>query len=141
MENIEEIIDKFGKIEYLEKHKTYGYYPFKLIAIMGNHYEVCILPSTNGVIPPYVIFGTFIKKNAKKIMMAMDFPPTRDIKHNFVCVFSYENGEINSIALPYDDITGKEFDEIVEADVLTELVDQIKHVINSEQYSIPVGLN
>lgn len=109
------------KIEFIEQSNGFGHYPFQLFINKINGDNELHSLYLNCVSQYYKHFKKFQNENTCKMFMSLDFPTLLDIQSDFVVILSYENNEINLIAIPYDVETGKTFD-IIESGTALERI-------------------
>lgn len=130
MKNLEEFIESLVKIEYIENSNCFGHYPFQMfVETNDGNFELNSLALGGDVEACYNRFAHYIINKAKRVYLSLDFPQGGDITNDFVAIFSFENGEINIIAIPYQESDGKSFEIIKESKHLDVIKSQlIKHL-------------
>ena len=123
MKTVEEFVKSMVKIEFIEDSECYGHYPFQLFAeTKDGKFEMNTLALGGDVESCYGKFSEYKSNDAKRMYMSLDFPKGGDIKDDFVAIFSFENGDINLFAIPYNVEDGKILDIIK----ISEHLDYIK---------------
>lgn len=124
MKNKEEFAEDMVSIQKIDNSDLYGYYPFHLLAeTKAGKLEFNALLLGGDVKSCYKRAVDYIKKDAKRIYMALDFPAGGDIENDFVVVYSIENGKLESLAIPYDIHDGKRYEYVTNSkqlDIITE---------------------
>ncbi len=129
---IEDYIKQLIKIEVIENSDDFGYYPFHLWSEnKDGTNDLNSLLLGGDVLSCYKRFKSYIVKNAKTIYMSVDFPAVEDNARDFVAVFSYVNGEVNCIAIPYNIKNGEVFPIIKEGKFINLILNQLNAVINN----------
>lgn len=127
METVEDFVKDLVRIELMEDSEDYGHYPFQLfVEKEDGTFEMNALPPNADVLSCYRRVATYVKENAKKIFLSLDFPRGGDIEHDFVCIYSIINGKFDIFAIPYNTETGEKYDEIHESEILTKIMNQFE---------------
>lgn len=131
MNTVKEFVEQIVKIEYLEDSNSYGHYPFQLfVENSDGKFEMNSLALGGDVESCYNRFGEYLKNNAKKIFMSLDFPASNDIDHDFVCIFSYIDNNYDVYAIPYDTETGEIYEDIHNNKMLDIILEEFKMIIS-----------
>ena len=131
MKSLNNFIESFINLELIDETNCYGHYPFQMfVENEDNTNQINSLALGGDVASCYRLFAKNKNNNAKRIYFSLDFPSGGDIENYFVCVISYENNEINLIAIPYNVNTGERFDIIEESTHLSEIKNQLMFYVN-----------
>ena len=105
MKNIDDFIN-FLKVDKQDKY--YCHNPMILFAEnkKGENELNCIL-DVDTVQKCYLLFLKYFTDKAKRIYLSIDFAPLMDSKTDFILIHKIENGEFNTIAIPYNKLTGE----------------------------------
>lgn len=116
-------IKDFVRIEWIEHEKLWGYYPFYMITEEADGGKMVFAFSENWKVDKYYrLFAVSQEKKAKSIFMALDYPAmSLDLEHDFVGIFSYEDGKNNIMLLPYNRENGKLLDYVKNGDTLEKI--------------------
>lgn len=126
MKNIENFIESLVKIEYIENSKCYGHYPFQLFAEMADgKTEINSLLLGGDVVSCYRRFAHYINSGAKRIYLSLDFPKCGDIHNDFVAILTFENGNVDILAIPYNMENGELFEIIKKSTHLDSIKSQL----------------
>lgn len=107
MENINDFIDEFVRLEYCQNCGEYEYKPFHLFhEDLHGMKKVCVFPPEQNITPFFALFANFMREGSKKIYMAIDCPPFEEIETNFILIMRCENDEATSFIIPFDSKTG-----------------------------------
>jgi hypothetical protein len=104
----DEFIEALVKIEWVDNSNCFGLFPFQMYVEFSD--STCELHSI-AITHAGQCYMLFIEKilfidGVSKVFMALDFPATGDITHDFVAVFTGDKSEdtvINVMAIPYTD--------------------------------------
>lgn len=130
MKDINEFVEKLVSIEYHDEIESYGHYPFQLFTESQNDKQEFVSMIGDGsVVNRYAIFKEKLSDNPKKVYMSLDFPAKNDIPHDHVIIFSYENGEFNRFAIPYNAENGERLPTITESEQLDAVFNQFKSIV------------
>jgi len=103
MKNVEEFVEKEVEIEFMEKECAV-HFPFKIFVERSDNFqETESLFFDDGMVSCYRLFSQYKKDGARRIYMSIDFAKGAEMKKDYVMIFTYENGEINLFAIPYND--------------------------------------
>lgn len=124
---LKKFTESLVQIEFKEEMEGYGHYPFQMIAESpeGNLELNCL--ALNDVRLCYAKFATYYKKGYPKIYMSVDFPNVGDIRQDFVCIFSYENGVLKAMAIPYNNKNGELSPAIGNGLTIENLISDLKY--------------
>jgi hypothetical protein len=131
MDTTEKFIKHMITIDEMEEGcGDYGHYPFQMaVTTQDDKKEVLALALGGDVIKCYQIFKKKIDEGATRVMMSLDFPPTGDIKKDFVCVYTYWNKRVKLLAIPYTLMNGKTHSKIRKSTTLEMLKKQFIEVV------------
>lgn len=148
MKNIDDFID-FIEITKQENGE-FGLNPMMgYILTEDNKNEILALIGIDSVQKCYKLFLHYIKKKAKKIYLAVDFPPVLNSGKDFVLFHIFECNKkpgdkitdietfkrfftFDMLALPYDKITGKRFEIEKKKQYIDFLEIQFQNIMTSE---------
>jgi len=131
MKNIQNFISQLITIEFISDSQCYGHYPFQMfVETSDGGFELNALALGGDVVSCYRRVASYVKQNAKRIYMSLDFPAGGDIENDFVCIFSYEGGEFELFAMPYDPEDGTMYDLILDSSYLTTIKEQLMYHIS-----------
>lgn len=129
MKNVKEFVNQLVKIDFMEDEECYGHYPFQLFAETSNgDFEMNSLALGGDVASCYNRVKKYLKEGAQKIFMSLDFPGSKDIEHDFVCIYSIVDGEFDVYAITYDTETGDIYDEIHKGELLDKILEDFKYI-------------
>ena len=127
MENVKEFVDTLVKIDHQDDFNCFGHFPFQLfVETSDGKFEMNALALGGDVLSCYKRFRKYLKENAKKIFMSLDFPSGGDIENDFICIFSAVDGVIDIYAIPYSTENGEKYEEIHTSELLSKILDQFK---------------
>lgn len=130
METVREFVDSLVKIDLVDEFDCYGHYPFQLfVETSDGRFEMNALALGGDVHACYKRVGKYMKENAKKIFLSLDFPKGGDIENDFICIFSVVDGDIDIFAIPYSTENGEKYEEIHKSELLDKILDQFKSII------------
>lgn len=114
-----------------EEKKTFGHYPFQLVGINDNEEHIIASLNLGGdIIKCYRFFKKIKDEENTTVFMSVDFPRGYDIEHDFVAIFSYQNGEMDIYAIPYNDKTGERYEVIRESSLLNRIKGDFEFITN-----------
>jgi len=122
MKNVDEFIENMVHIDFLEDEECYGHYPFQMFVEKedGTH-DINALALGGDVESCYKRATEYKQNNAKKIYLSLDFGCGGDIIHDFIAIFSFENGVVSIVAISYDIKNGKKFETITNSTHLNKI--------------------
>jgi hypothetical protein len=130
MNTVKEFIDNLVKIDIQEDYNCYGHYPFQLLVEKSDGtFDINALALGGDVDACYRRVRKYIKENAKKIFMSLDFPKGGDIEHDFICIYSIVDGVIDIFAIPYSTETGEKYEEIHTSEILNKILEDFNFII------------
>ena len=131
MKTVQDFINDFVKIEIIESSQSYGHYPFQLLGIKENgQMDIGALLLGGDISAVYAAAKQFIRNGNKKVFLSVDFPAGLDIEHDFVAVYTFENGKTEAILLPYDSETGEQFEPVTTGTMLNMVIEQFERIKN-----------
>jgi len=132
----DKFIEDFVKIEWVEKSKCFGLFPFNMYVEFSD--SSCEVHSI-AIADVYTCYKLFAEKilfinNVSKVFMALDFPARYDIKYDFVVVFTADKSKdtvIDLMAIPYT-AEGNKMSPIMlgESEILCVIYNQVYKVFN-----------
>lgn len=130
MKDREEFIKTLVDIDYVESSGGYGHYPFQLFVETANgNIEMNALALGGDVLACYGRVRKYVQANAKKIFLSLDFPAGGDILNDFVAVFTIIDGQVESLAIPYNPTDGKKYAHITTSAFLTTVQKQFESIV------------
>lgn len=135
MDTTEAFIKHMVTIDEMEEGcGDYGHYPFQMaVTTKDEKQEILALALGGDVKACYDVFKKKIEEGATRVMMSLDFPPTGDIRKDFVCVFTYWNKRVKLLAIPYTLKNGKTHSQIRKSTTLETLEKQFMSVVFPSQ--------
>lgn len=134
MNTVNDFVNQLVRIDLMEDGENYGHYPFTgMIEEKDGKNIILALAMGGDVLSVYKTIGKYIINDAKKTYFSLDFPSNEDLKTDFVAVFSYENGEYNIFAIPYDVKNGETFEHIYDNVLLSKILNQFKDIVSIER--------
>lgn len=132
MSNINEFIDSFVKIEYIEQSNCFGHYPFQmLIENKDGSKELHSLCCNYTCVSDYFRhFKNAQNEDVKAMFMSLDFPKLNDIEHDFIAILEYKEGLISLIAIPYNE-NGESLGIVKDNFALKKIYDDYVKVVGS----------
>jgi hypothetical protein len=131
MKTVEEFIKSMVKIDFIEDSDCFGHYPFQLLSEnKDGKIEINSLALGGDVASCYIKFSDYKKQGSKRIYLSLDFPKTGDIKNDFIAIFSFENEEINLLAIPYETENGNKLDYIRNSNTLSNVKEDLLSFLN-----------
>lgn len=128
MKTKEDFIKSMVNIEYIEDEGVYGHYPFQLFSETKNgDFEINSLALGGDVKSCYLRFLEYKNEGSKRIYLSLDFPQGGDIENDFVAILSFENDNLDLIALPYRTEDGKILDIITNSTHLDLIESQLRN--------------
>lgn len=133
MKNVNEFIDSLVKISLIEDCDNYGHYPFQLIAeTKDGGLEINALALGGDVNACYKRVRDYIKNEARKVYLSLDFPKGGDIENDFIAIFSFDDGETSVLAIPYNIETGERYETIHKSEQLDKVLGDFNYSLNPE---------
>lgn len=130
MKNVQNFVTNLATIDYVEQSECYGHYPFQMFAeTSDSKFELNALALGGDVRSCYLRFKMYFEQKAKRIYMSLDFPKGGDIKNDFVCIFCYEDGKLELLAIPYDVETGEKYNQIKESTQLDLIAKEFSKIV------------
>lgn len=127
MKTVNEFVEKMVKIEWIEQSGGFGHYPFQMFVEKENDERlVCALALGGNVAACFREVKKHRIENSKRIYISLDYPEMEGIEHDFVAVFSVEDGKENIFAIPYNPKTGQIFEAVKEGAFLEKILSQFK---------------
>lgn len=123
--NTQEFIEKFVTIDFVESSGCYGHFPFQMFVEKADGSFEADALAISGVVNCYRIFVSKLDKKPKSVFMALDFPAGGDIETDFVAVFSFENGAMDILAIPYNPKTGEKKEVLKTSHLLAAIKSQL----------------
>lgn len=127
MNTIQDFITNLVKVEYIEDNSAYGHYPFQLfVETNDGKFDMNALYLGGDIAAVYRRVKLYVNCGAKKIFLSVDFPAGADIKSDFIAVFSIINGELDSLAIPYNPLTGIVYNQLQNTAMMIMINSQFK---------------
>lgn len=103
------IVETIVKLHYADEGKEWGFFPFQLyVREKSAKVTIASLALGGDVAGCYKIASKYINEDLLQLILAVDFPPTGDIDHDFVGIFCVDaRKKVEAFAMPYDNQTGE----------------------------------
>ena len=126
----DQFIDSFLKIEYVEHSKSFGLYPYAMVAVAPDGKLSISALALDDVRLCYIKFREAIKEGSTAVHMLLDFPAGMDCTSDVVFVYSWDSEGLKMFGVPYDNTNGEQLPRIYSGMYLETIKSQLALYLN-----------